>query len=324
MADDKLPLTRSRVWTMPKAALENELSDRNIPFSAGATREQLRKILRNVLDQTLNNDSRQVTEENPTGGPSENRDSSEHDSQTSHDEIEIAPSVRSIHDGNRNRRSSSRESSRTIDLRNRIPTNENPANNTRGNENNASTTRGLTRNEVQKRIDNVRITRRGTPRCNTDTERYRNRGLGDHYDCPDRQRDTLAERVRKWGVSFDGTRDLLDFLEQVEELSFTYEVPLDNLISCLPILLKGKAIAWYRNNRRNWCFWEDFKYDIKQFFLPVNIDRQLEEDIRNRTQGPKECAHDFITALQTLIRRYGGMRHDNEVERLYRNLRPEY
>lgn len=125
----------------------------------------------------------------------------------------------------------------------------------------------------------------------------------------------------KWGISYDGTRDLLDFLEHVEELSFTYEIPLDSLISCLPMLLKGKAISWYRNNRRYWQYWDEFECDIKQFFLPVNIDRQLEEDIRNRTQGPKEPAHDFITALQTLIRRYGLMSRENEIERLYRNLR---
>lgn len=90
------------------------------------------------------------------------------------------------------------------------------------------------------------------------------------------------------------------------------------------MLLKGKAIMWYRYNRRHWQFWEDFENDLKQFFLPVNLDRQFEDDIRNRTQGARENAHDYITGLQTLIRRYGKMSFNSEIDRLYMNLRPEY
>lgn len=90
------------------------------------------------------------------------------------------------------------------------------------------------------------------------------------------------------------------------------------------MLLKGKAILWYRNNKRDWYFWEEFAYDIEQYCLPVNISRQLEEDIRNRTQEMKEYAHDYITALQTFIRRYGLMSKENQVERIYNNLRPDY
>lgn len=136
--------------------------------------------------------------------------------------------------------------------------------------------------------------------------------------------DSSVEQIRKWNVTYDGSRNLLEFLEQVEELSATYGIPDDELVPCVPMLLRDKAIHWYRNNQRTWRTWNEFKDDIRHFFLPVDIERQLEEDIRNRTQGPNESARDFVTSLQTLVRRYGKMSYHSELDRIYNNLRPEY
>lgn len=57
MAEGKVPLTRSAVWTLNKVALENELRERNVPFPVDANREQLRKLLRHLLghEQRTNN-----------------------------------------------------------------------------------------------------------------------------------------------------------------------------------------------------------------------------------------------------------------------------
>ncbi|XP_051165719.1 3-phosphoinositide-dependent protein kinase B-like [Leptopilina boulardi] len=337
---------------MNKVTLENELRDRNVPYPPDATREQLRNLLRNLIghNQRQNN-----PENNPNGIPVGNNEEDEDNmsQHSSHTNL-INNNNQLLNDGsNQNGRqtpSANNFDNQQRDPRLLIPGNQlqenalsransrlsnnlefvDPVAGEQNNQNRIQRPRGLNRQQVidhlyQNResrnpLDRDRPIHRNTPRPNDDNlDRVYNEFHND-----DRPRESLAEKVRKWGVTYDGTRDLLDFLEHVEELSFTYEIPLDNLVSCLPMLLKGKAISWYRNNRKNWQFWDEFAHDIKQFFLPVNIDSQLEEDIRNRTQGQKETAHDFITASQTLIRRYGLMSRESEIERLYRNLRPEY
>lgn len=135
---------------------------------------------------------------------------------------------------------------------------------------------------------------------------------------------SVQEQVRKWGVTFNGGRDLRSFLERIDELSISYQIPHDKLLDCIPILLRDKALLWHRNNRQHWTSWEDFVRDLKSFYLPIDVDRQLEDEIRNRTQGPKESAREYITNLQTMVRRHGDISETAELDRLYTNLRSEY
>ncbi|XP_074097695.1 uncharacterized protein LOC141526561 [Cotesia typhae] len=130
--------------------------------------------------------------------------------------------------------------------------------------------------------------------------------------------------VRKWGVVFKGERDVLDFLERLEELAESYGYEMDDLLPCIPILLREKALLWYRNNKRVWDSWEDFVLDLKAFYLPPGLELELEEQIRNRVQGPIESAAEYATRIQTLMRRHGQMSPSARLTRLYQNLRPEY
>ncbi|XP_074096732.1 uncharacterized protein LOC141525928 [Cotesia typhae] len=132
------------------------------------------------------------------------------------------------------------------------------------------------------------------------------------------------DMVRKWGVVFKGERDILDFLERLEELAESYGYEMDDLLPCIPILLREKALLWYRNNKRAWVSWEDFVQDLKAFYLPPGLELELEEQIRNRVQGPIESAAEYATRIQTLMRRHGQMSPSARLTRLYQNLRPEY
>ncbi|XP_044594034.1 trichohyalin-like [Cotesia glomerata] len=134
----------------------------------------------------------------------------------------------------------------------------------------------------------------------------------------------IKDQVRKWNVQFDGEKDLLTFLERVEELSDSYQVTKDQLLECIPVLLKDNALLWYRNNKANWRTWNEFADQLKKFYLPTDIHTRWEEEIKHRTQGEKESARDYITVLQTMMRRYGKMSEYNQIDRLYFNLRPEY
>ncbi|XP_074114899.1 uncharacterized protein LOC141537675 [Cotesia typhae] len=119
-------------------------------------------------------------------------------------------------------------------------------------------------------------------------------------------------------------RDVLDFLERLEELAESYGYEMDDLLPCIPILLREKALLWYRNNKRVWDSWEDFVLDLKAFYLPPGLELELEEQIRNRVQGPIESAAEYATRIQTLMRRHGQMSPSARLTRLYQNLRPEY
>ncbi|CAD6215443.1 GSCOCG00011188001-RA-CDS, partial [Cotesia congregata] len=130
--------------------------------------------------------------------------------------------------------------------------------------------------------------------------------------------------VRKWGVVFKGERDGLDFLERLEELADSYGYEMDQLVPCIPILLRDKALLWYRNNKRNWGSWEDFVADLKAFYLPPGLELELEEQIRNRVQGATEAAAEYATRIQTLMRRHGGMSDSARLTQIYHNLHPEY
>ncbi|XP_057329828.1 trichohyalin-like [Microplitis mediator] len=85
--------------------------------------------------------------------------------------------------------------------------------------------------------------------------------------------------VREWGVVFNGDRDVQEFLERLEKLAESYGYEMDHLVPCIPILLREKALLWYRNNKRDWVSWEDFVSDLKTFYLPPG----LELDWKNKS-----------------------------------------
>ncbi|XP_036141713.1 uncharacterized protein LOC118645194 [Monomorium pharaonis] len=86
----------------------------------------------------------------------------------------------------------------------------------------------------------------------------------------------------------------------------------------------NQALLWYRNNRDDWRSWADFEKDFRRYFVPTRTRFELEAEIARRTQGPNETAREYVTALQTLMRRHGGITPEDRLERIYHNLRPEY
>uniref|UniRef100_A0A1Y1LV18 Retrotransposon gag domain-containing protein n=1 Tax=Photinus pyralis TaxID=7054 RepID=A0A1Y1LV18_PHOPY len=65
-------------------------------------------------------------------------------------------------------------------------------------------------------------------------------------------RTEICDKVRKWGVRFDGTGDPLAFLERIDELRECYGFRDSDLLHTLPEMLKGKALLWYRNHKDFW------------------------------------------------------------------------
>ncbi|XP_028048918.2 activity-regulated cytoskeleton associated protein 2 [Monomorium pharaonis] len=112
----------------------------------------------------------------------------------------------------------------------------------------------------------------------------------------------LLDTVRKWGCQFDG-KDGVAFLERLEDLRLSYGLTQAQLQRCLPLIFKDQALLWYRNNRDDWRSWADFEKDFRRYFVPTKTRFELEAKIARRIQGPNETVREYVTALQTLMRR---------------------
>ncbi|KAJ8942996.1 hypothetical protein NQ314_009845, partial [Rhamnusium bicolor] len=63
---------------------------------------------------------------------------------------------------------------------------------------------------------------------------------------------------------------------------------------------------------------------LERTYFPVNYLEDLEADISRRLQKPDEPATNYLTDLQTLVRRHGDLNPEQELRWLYRNLLPDY
>lgn len=135
---------------------------------------------------------------------------------------------------------------------------------------------------------------------------------------------SICNLVRKWGLKFDGRRDPVAFLERLSELAESYSVSRDELLKAMPELLVGTALLWYRNNKDLLHNYESFRSLFEIQFLPPGYRRNLDEEIRKRTQGEQESFRDFVTAISTLIRRNGTLSKQASLDVIYNNMRPDY
>lgn len=84
------------------------------------------------------------------------------------------------------------------------------------------------------------------------------------------------ETVRKWGLRYDGGKDLLGYLERLEELVSLYEIETTRILRAMSELL--------RDNNKQWSRWEAFRHDFGVFLLRPQYFEKLEDEIRKRTQ----------------------------------------
>ncbi|KAG5876861.1 hypothetical protein JTB14_004973 [Gonioctena quinquepunctata] len=116
----------------------------------------------------------------------------------------------------------------------------------------------------------------------------------------------IALKTHRWNVKFNGQEEAAAFLERLEEISETENIPKHRLLTALPELFYGKGTLWYRATKFL-EYWETFKETFRMEFYPVHYQEDLELEISRRIQRCSESAIDYIIDLQTLIRRYGGL-----------------
>lgn len=135
--------------------------------------------------------------------------------------------------------------------------------------------------------------------------------------------------VYKWSVKYDGLdngRRLNEFLKEVEFNARSEGFSDEELFLSAHHLFTRKARSWFieANGNNELATWENLVAELKNEFLPVDIDHQYETLANARKQGPREKFHDYYLDMVRLFR--GMSRPWDETRKfdvLFRNTRED-
>jgi hypothetical protein len=136
--------------------------------------------------------------------------------------------------------------------------------------------------------------------------------------------DRLNKAIREWNLSYRTTDNPVEFVERLEELIAASGVDEEDVLPALPRILQGKALLWYRNNAESWKSWGEFLQLFKLYYFPNNYEEDLIVKIVARKQKFRESFTDYVTDLQTLMRRYGNLSDKEKIHRIHENMQKEY
>jgi len=76
-----------------------------------------------------------------------------------------------------------------------------------------------------------------------------------------------AEKLRNWGITFDGATDPISFIQHLEERATAYEVNVVKMPQAIPGLLTDTAEHWFRTSQLLGESRKNFKKAFLDFFL---------------------------------------------------------
>ncbi|XP_039437172.1 uncharacterized protein LOC120418762 [Culex pipiens pallens] len=113
--------------------------------------------------------------------------------------------------------------------------------------------------------------------------------------------------VHKWTVRYDGMdngRRLNEFLKEVEFNARSEGFSEAELFQCAHHLFTHKARSWFMevNGNNELGTWRRMVKELKNEFLPIDIDYVYERQVYNRKQGAREKFHDFYLDMARIFR----------------------
>lgn len=133
--------------------------------------------------------------------------------------------------------------------------------------------------------------------------------------------------IEKWNLKFTGELKQMsvhNFLERVTELCESRHVSKQQVFESAVDLFAGKALTWYRANKHRVHDWNSLTNLLKVHFEPPDYRSRLFREILERTQDTSESIVEYLSCMQALFRRYGGLSETAQLDILVRNLSPFY
>lgn len=125
-------------------------------------------------------------------------------------------------------------------------------------------------------------------------------------------------------LRYDGSTDVLDFLDDLEGRQIARDIPDDVLFRAAPELFTGLAIKWFKGNQDDFKTWFEVKTRLIAKF-GSKIDKfDLETQIRNRKQYERETISEYIINMVYLARKVPSLTNDTLLNIIKRNMLNKY
>ena len=140
-------------------------------------------------------------------------------------------------------------------------------------------------------------------------------------------RGELLKDCLRQKIQFGGKRDgsVLTFIRDFEGTLRIFHASEGLGMEVIPSLLFDEAKTWWEAVGLGIRTFDDFRKEIKESFLPSDFDYKLEEEIRNRRQGPSEPIDVFANKVVATNRKLSSPLNEAELCKvLCRNVHKDY
>lgn len=149
---------------------------------------------------------------------------------------------------------------------------------------------------------------------------------------PEQEKNSFGKRfpIHKWKIRYDGSdqgRQLNEFLKEVEFNARSEGFTKQELYNSAYHLFQGKARSWYMeiNSNDELETWENLVEELKQEFLPPDLDFYYERQAHMRKQRLNERFQDYFLDMTRLFRNLTcPIDETKKFNMIFRNLRTEY
>jgi len=122
----------------------------------------------------------------------------------------------------------------------------------------------------------------------------------------------LVDKMTEWGFLSTSRRT------RSASLSTWTGIDRKYLSHAIVVLLTGRAEIWFRTSGLQGGAWTEVRREFLDFFLPPRYYQRLDDGVRSHFQGSNE------PFKERLKMRRPGLSPEQELERVYENMLPEY
>ncbi|CAF3845113.1 unnamed protein product [Adineta steineri] len=114
-------------------------------------------------------------------------------------------------------------------------------------------------------------------------------------------RKALVDNLIKNPKTFcGGKEDVKQWLEDLEQLFETAQIPDMHKLDLVPYTLKGEALRWYKNNKKTITTWNEFVQELKEAFLSPFYEELAFKKLESYTQGINQSIRSFYNEVLKL------------------------